>query len=60
MINLHNYGRYYGNIITDTAGFKTYWTTVAKQFSSNSKVIFDTMNECKSISRCAPSRKSFE
>ncbi|KAL2017731.1 hypothetical protein VTK56DRAFT_1701 [Thermocarpiscus australiensis] len=41
----HNFGRYYGNIITDTAGFGTFWTNVAKQFASNSRVIFDTNNE---------------
>ncbi|CAM6004453.1 unnamed protein product [Sphagnum balticum] len=37
--------RYYGNIITDTAGFEAFWKTVATQFKSNSHVIFDTNNE---------------
>jgi endoglucanase len=32
-------------IITDTNGFKTWWTSVAKRYASNSKVIFDTNNE---------------
>ncbi|KAI4602185.1 hypothetical protein KJ359_009422 [Pestalotiopsis sp. 9143b] len=40
-----NFGRYYGNVITDTSGFGTFWKTVASQFSSNSHVIFDTNNE---------------
>jgi endoglucanase len=38
-------GRYYDNIITDTAGFQAWWKTAAGLFSSNSKVIFDTNNE---------------
>lgn len=29
MINPHNYGRYYGKIITDTAGFGAFWKTLA-------------------------------
>ena len=45
MIQPHNYGRYYNNIITDTNGFQTFWKTLASQFASNSKVIFDTNNE---------------
>ncbi|KAI0123775.1 extracellular endoglucanase [Xylariales sp. AK1849] len=40
-----NFGRYYGNVITDTSGFEAFWKTVATQFSSNSHVIFDTNNE---------------
>ena len=38
-------GRYYDKIITDADGFKAWWTTTAKLFASNSKVIFDTNNE---------------
>ncbi|KAH8664347.1 glycoside hydrolase family 5 protein [Xylariales sp. PMI_506] len=45
IIDPHNFGRYYGNIITDTAGFGSFWTTVSTPFASNSKVIFDTNNE---------------
>jgi endoglucanase len=45
MICPHNYGRYYGNIITDTAGFQAFWTTLATQFKGNDHVIFDTNNE---------------
>jgi endoglucanase len=45
VICAQNFGRYYGNVITDTNGFKTFWQTVATQFKSDSKVIFDTNNE---------------
>ncbi|KAK7723338.1 hypothetical protein SLS57_004532 [Botryosphaeria dothidea] len=45
MIVPHNYGRFKSSIITDTAGFKTWWTNVAKEFASNEKVIFDINNE---------------
>lgn len=45
MLCPHNYGRYYGNIINDTAGFQAFWETVAKPFASNSLVMFDTNNE---------------
>ena len=44
MICPHNYGRYYGNVITDTAGFQTFWKTLATPYKSNSKVIFDTVS----------------
>lgn len=44
-IDPHNYGRYYGDIITSTSDFQAFWTSVAGQFSSNSKVIFDCNNE---------------
>jgi hypothetical protein len=45
MIQPHNYGRFYGNIITDTAGFKTWWKNVAAQYKDNALVVFDTNNE---------------
>ncbi|KAH8678497.1 putative endoglucanase [Xylariales sp. PMI_506] len=45
VLDAHNYGRYYGNIINDTSGFQTFWNTLATQFASNSLVIFDTNNE---------------
>ncbi|KAJ6110614.1 hypothetical protein N7486_002849 [Penicillium sp. IBT 16267x] len=35
----------YGSIITSTSDFQTFWENVAKQFASNSRVIFDTNNE---------------
>lgn len=50
MIVPHNYGRYYGSVITSTADFGAFWKTVATSFKSNSKVIFDTNNECKHFS----------
>ncbi|KAF2833809.1 endoglucanase precursor [Ophiobolus disseminans] len=45
MIQPHNYGRFYGNIITDTAGFKTWWQNVAAIYKDNDLVVFDTNNE---------------
>ncbi|KAG7287158.1 hypothetical protein NEMBOFW57_006663 [Staphylotrichum longicolle] len=45
IIEPHNFGRYNGNIITDTAAFGTFWSNIAKAFQSNSLVVFDTNNE---------------
>ncbi|KAG0649236.1 hypothetical protein D0Z07_4285 [Hyphodiscus hymeniophilus] len=45
IVDPHNFGRYNGNIITDTAGFQTFWANLASTFKSNSKAIFDTNNE---------------
>ncbi|KAJ5464624.1 endo-beta-1-4-glucanase B [Penicillium daleae] len=45
LVDPHNFGRYYGNIINSTSDFAAFWTTVATQFASNDKVIFDTNNE---------------
>jgi len=45
ILDPHNYMRYNGNTITSTANFQTWWTNLANQFKSNSKVIFDIMNE---------------
>ncbi|KAF1960039.1 endoglucanase precursor [Byssothecium circinans] len=45
MIQPHNYGRFYKEIITDTAGFKTWWKTLAEQYKNNDLVVFDTNNE---------------
>lgn len=45
MVQPHNYGRFYDQIITDTAGFKTWWKNVAAQYKNNNLVIFDTNNE---------------
>lgn len=45
MVQPHNYGRFLGNIITDTAGFKTWWQNVAAQYKDNELVVFDTNNE---------------
>lgn len=45
MIVPHNYGRYYGEIISSTDDFEVFWKTVAGAFKGNSYVIFDTNNE---------------
>ncbi|USP76691.1 glycoside hydrolase family 5 protein [Curvularia clavata] len=45
MIQPHNYGRFNGQIITDTAAFKKWWTTVATPFKDNELVILDINNE---------------
>ncbi|KAH8158876.1 hypothetical protein CIB48_g9369 [Xylaria polymorpha] len=45
VIDPHNYGWYYNNIITDVNAFGAFWTTVARCYASNSRVIFDTNNE---------------
>ncbi|KAJ5762601.1 uncharacterized protein N7511_005983 [Penicillium nucicola] len=48
IIDPHNFGRYYGSIISSTNDFAAFWTTLAKEFASNEKVIFDTNNEFNS------------
>jgi len=45
VIDSQNFGRYYGNIFTSTSDFQTYWQTLAGNFASNSKVVFDCNNE---------------
>ncbi|KAL4889352.1 glycoside hydrolase superfamily [Aspergillus ambiguus] len=45
VLDPHNYGRYSGSIISSTSDFKAFWKTVAGEFASNEKVIFDTNNE---------------
>jgi endoglucanase len=45
VIDPHNYGRYNGAIITDIAGFKSFWQMLAGSFKDNARVIFDTNNE---------------
>ncbi|KAF2758237.1 glycoside hydrolase [Pseudovirgaria hyperparasitica] len=45
MVQPHNYGRFYDEIITDTAGFKTWWLNVARLYKDNDKVVFDINNE---------------
>jgi len=45
VVDAHNFGRYYGDIITSTSDFEAFWKTLAGQFASNSKVIFDCNNE---------------
>lgn len=48
MVVPHNYGRWYGEIITDVDAFQVYWKNLASLFKDNDKVVFDTNNECKS------------
>ncbi|CAM1508963.1 Fc.00g027020.m01.CDS01 [Cosmosporella sp. VM-42] len=45
VLDPHNYGRYKGSVITDTAAFGTFWKNLATAFKSNEKVVFDTNNE---------------
>ncbi|KAL4886708.1 glycoside hydrolase superfamily [Aspergillus karnatakaensis] len=45
VLDPHNYGRYYGNIITSTTDFAAFWTILATEFADNELVIFDTNNE---------------
>ncbi|CAI7586273.1 unnamed protein product [Penicillium bialowiezense] len=45
VLDPHNYGRYSGSVISSTDDFKAWWKTVATEFASNEKVIFDTNNE---------------
>ncbi|OQE24002.1 hypothetical protein PENFLA_c010G02765 [Penicillium flavigenum] len=45
VVDPHNFGRYYGNIITSTSDFAAFWMALASEFASNDKVIFDTNNE---------------
>lgn len=45
VLDPHNYGRYYGQVITDVQGFSDWWTQVAARFVDNDLVIFDTNNE---------------
>ncbi|KAF5856788.1 hypothetical protein ETB97_006716 [Aspergillus alliaceus] len=45
VLDPHNYGRYSGSIISSTSDFQAFWKTVAGEFASNEKVIFDTNNE---------------
>ncbi|CEN60313.1 Putative Endo-beta-1,4-glucanase A [Aspergillus calidoustus] len=49
VLDPHNYGRYFGNIITSTDDFAAFWTLVANEFADNDLVIFDTNNEYNSM-----------
>ncbi|PGH13900.1 hypothetical protein AJ80_06169 [Polytolypa hystricis UAMH7299] len=42
ILDPHNFGRYYDNIITSTQDFGAFWTKVATAFKDNQLVIFDT------------------
>lgn len=39
VLDAHNYGRYNGAVITDTAAFGTFWKNLATQFKSNANVV---------------------
>ncbi|KAE8353988.1 endoglucanase II [Aspergillus coremiiformis] len=45
ILDAHNYGRFFGQVITSTADFQTFWRNLAEQFRDNQLVIFDTNNE---------------
>lgn len=45
ILDPHNFGRYNGQIITNTQGFQTFWQNVASNFKSDPNIIFDTNNE---------------
>ncbi|RYO80708.1 hypothetical protein DL766_002933 [Monosporascus sp. MC13-8B] len=45
IIDPHNFGRYYSNVITDVKGFGAWWSKIAARYADNGLVIFDTNNE---------------
>ncbi|PWW80129.1 Glycoside Hydrolase Family 5 protein [Tuber magnatum] len=45
VIDPHNYGRYNGGIITDTAAFGTWCKNIAGEFKYDPNIVFDTNNE---------------
>ncbi|KAJ7285037.1 endoglucanase [Mycena rebaudengoi] len=45
----HNFMNYNNAPISSTADFQKFWTNLAGQFKSNTKVIFDVMNEPNTI-----------
>ncbi|KAJ3459273.1 hypothetical protein MRS44_015346 [Fusarium solani] len=49
VLDPHNYGRFFGNVITDTSAFQTWWKNLAAVFKNNDRVIFDTNNEYHSM-----------
>jgi len=51
IIDPHNFGRYYDNVITDTAAFRTFWTNVGRHFAANPRLVFDTNNEYHTMSQ---------
>ncbi|KAJ7066705.1 endoglucanase [Mycena amicta] len=48
-IDPHNFMTFNGAQISNTTAFQTFWTNLAGQFKSNSRVIFDVMNEPNGI-----------
>ncbi|KIM24871.1 glycoside hydrolase family 5 protein [Serendipita vermifera MAFF 305830] len=53
MIEPHNFARYNGAVITNYSAFQTFWQNLANQFKSDSRVIFDLMNEPHDIAASA-------
>lgn len=45
MIEPHNFGRYFGQIITSTSDFGSWWGRLAAEYKTNSKIVFDINNE---------------
>ncbi|KAG6862567.1 hypothetical protein C0995_000115 [Termitomyces sp. Mi166 len=49
VIDPHNFMRYNGAIISSNSDFSRWWTNLANQFKSNTRVIFDLQNEPNGI-----------
>ena len=47
----HNFGRYYGEVISDVSAFRIFFQNFAGKFAENSRVIFDTNNEYHTMSQ---------
>lgn len=45
VLDPHNFGRYNGQILTNTAEFQIFWKNIAMLFYENERVVFDCMNE---------------
>ncbi|RVD83201.1 uncharacterized protein DFL_007598 [Arthrobotrys flagrans] len=45
IIDVHNFGRYDGEILTDVEGFGNFWKALSSWTNFNDNVIFDLMNE---------------
>jgi endoglucanase len=55
ILDVHNYARYYGNVIGESSSvpqsaFNDLWSRLANQYKNNSKVIFGLMNEPNTMS----------
>ncbi|KAG9228309.1 putative endo-beta-1,4-glucanase B [Amylocarpus encephaloides] len=56
ILDPHNFGRYYGNVISDFSGFEAWWKTTAALFKDNDKIIFDCNNEPHDMGGVSTSR----
>ncbi|EWC44253.1 hypothetical protein DRE_01079 [Drechslerella stenobrocha 248] len=45
IIDVHNFGRYNGQILTDVEGFGNFWQALSSWTNFNERVIWDIMNE---------------